>query len=114
MYKQREIVLVPFPYADLSNTKRRPVLIVSSNDYNHRYNEVIVAVISSNLGHEDDYSILLEDKDLELGILPESSVIKVHKLFTINKSRIIKKFSLIRREKFKVVFKVLTRLFKID
>ena len=114
MYKQREIVLIPFPYADLSNTKRRPVLIVSSNDYNHCHNDVIVAVISSNLGHKDDYSILLEDKDLELGILPESSVIKVHKLFTISKSRIIKKFSLVRREKFRVVFKVLTKLFKID
>ncbi|MEA2015982.1 MAG: type II toxin-antitoxin system PemK/MazF family toxin [Actinomycetota bacterium] len=114
MYNQREIVLVPFPYTDLSNTKRRPVLIVSGNDYNHRHNDVIVAVISSNLSYKDDYSVSLEDKDLEIGILPESSVIKVHKLFTISKSRIIKKFSLIRKEKFKAVFKILTKLFEIN
>jgi mRNA interferase MazF len=114
MYNQREIVLVPFPYTDLSNMKRRPVLIVSSNYYNHRHKDVIVAVISSNLSYKDDYAISLEDKDLEIGILPESSVIKVHKLFTISKSRIIKKFSLVRKEKFKVVFKILTKLFEID
>ena len=114
MYSQREIVLVPFPYSDLSNSKRRPVLIVSNNDYNHHYNDVVVAVISSNLGHKDDYSIILEDKDLEFGILPESSVIRIHKLFTISKSRIIKKFSLIQIKKFKEVFKILNILFKFD
>jgi len=32
MYKQKEIVLVPFPYSDLSSSKKRPVLIVSNED----------------------------------------------------------------------------------
>jgi len=32
-YKQGEIVLVPFPYSDLSGSKRRPVLIVSNDLY---------------------------------------------------------------------------------
>ena len=47
-YKQREVVLVPFPYADLSATKRRPVLIVSNNDYNNSFPDVLVCVITSN------------------------------------------------------------------
>ncbi len=31
MYKQREIVLLPFPYSDLSAIKKRPILIISNN-----------------------------------------------------------------------------------
>jgi len=42
MYDQREIVLVPFPYSDLSSIKRRPVFIVSNNDYNTTHNDVVV------------------------------------------------------------------------
>lgn len=82
MYKQREIVLVPFPYSDLSSTKRRPVLIISNNDYNNDFPDILVCVITSNL-FKDDYSVLLNDDDLEIGILPEQSIIKCHKLFTI-------------------------------
>ena len=101
-YKQREIVLVPFPYSDLSSTKRRPVLIVSNDDYNQTFPDVVVCVITSKL-HKDGYSVELENEDLEIGVLPESSIIKAHKLFTIHQDKIIKKFSLIKGECFENV-----------
>ena len=75
MYKQREIVLVPFPYSDLSSTKRRPVLIVSNDDYNGKYSDVVVAVISSKIRPEDAYSIFLSNDDLDYGFLPEESAV---------------------------------------
>lgn len=99
IYKQREIVLVPFPYSDLSSSKRRPVLIVSNNVFNNEFPDVLVCVITSNL-FLDSYSIKLENADLEIGILPESSVIKTHKLFTIEKTKIIKKFSVVKSDYF--------------
>lgn len=99
MYKQRQIVLVPFPYSDLSSTKRRPVLIVSNDSYNNNFDDVLVCVITSNL-RKDDYSVTLSNDDLEIGILPESSVVKSHKLFTIHKDKIIKIFSLVKNEFF--------------
>ncbi|MEK7724074.1 MAG: type II toxin-antitoxin system PemK/MazF family toxin [Acidobacteriota bacterium] len=98
-YRQREIVLVPFPYSDLSSTKRRPVLIVSNNNYNQKFHDVVVCVITSNR-QTDSYSVEIEDKDLELGVLPENSVVKAHKLFTIHQNQIIKKFSLVKGEYF--------------
>lgn len=97
IYKQREVVLVPFPYSDLSATKRRPVLIVSNNDYNNSFPDILVCVITSNR-FEDEYSVNLENEDLEIGILPESSVVKTHKLFTIEKTKIIRKFSMVKSE----------------
>lgn len=87
-YRQREIVLVPFPYSDLSTTKKRPVLIVSNNSYNRKYDDVLVCVITSNR-YIDDYSVNLTNDDLETGVLPEQSVVKAHKLFTIHKDKII-------------------------
>lgn len=105
-YKQREIVLVPFPYSDLTSTKRRPVLIVSNDEYNKKFQDAVVCVITSNL-HKDEYSVELGNSHLEIGMLPESSVIKAHKLFTIHQSKIIKKFSLVKTDLFeKVVEKI--------
>ena len=112
MYKQSEIVLVPFPYSDLSYTKKRPVLVVSNNEYNQKYPDVIVVVITSVRHKDDQYSIPLLDEDLEYGILPERSFIKIHKLFTISKQKIIRKFSKIRQEKFRDVYNILVKLFK--
>jgi len=99
-YKQREIVLVPFPYSDLTSTKRRPVLIISNDDYNRKFHDVVVCVITSNQ-FKDSYSIELENEDLEIGVLPESSIVRVHKLFTIHQSKIIKKFSLVKKRIFR-------------
>jgi len=112
-YNQREIVLVPFPYSDLSSSKRRPCLIVSNNKYNEKHDDVIICVITSNL-FKDDYSITLNNLDLEYGILPEESVVKVHKLFTINKIKILKKFSIVEKKYFIKVNSVLNNLFTID
>lgn len=86
---------MPFPYSDLSSTKRRPVLVVSNDDYNRKFQDVVVCVITSNK-HTDEYSLPIENKDLEIGVLPESSVVKAHKLFTIHQSKIIRKFSLVK------------------
>ncbi|MCX6152363.1 MAG: type II toxin-antitoxin system PemK/MazF family toxin [Ignavibacteriales bacterium] len=111
-YNQREIVLVPFPYSDLSSSKKRPVLIVSNDDYNKEHDEVVVCVITSNLSL-DEYSILLENSDLEYGLLPEKSVVKVHKLFTIHKTKIIKKFSVVSDDYQQKIHVSLTELFKM-
>ena len=111
IFKQREVVLVPFPYSDMTSTKKRPVLIVSNDDYNHNHKDVIVCVITS-IAHNDKYSIQLKEINLEYGLLPEDSIIKVHKLFTIDKSKIIKKFSVINKDYYNQVNKILVDLFK--
>lgn len=109
MYKQKEIVLVPFPCSDLTTSKRRPALILSNNNYNGKFPDILACVVTSNL-FKDNYSVDLESTDLNSGVLPEKSIIKCHKLFTIQQSLIIKRFSIISEEKFKEVESVLYKL----
>jgi len=109
MYNQREIVLVPFPYSNLSSSKRRPVIIISNNYYNKNYPDILIAVITSNL-YRDDYSVNLNNDDLELGMLPEQSIIKCHKLFTIEQSQVLKRFSIVNENKFDEVVVLLNKL----
>lgn len=96
---QKDIVLVPFPYSDLSSSKRRPVLVVSNDAYNQKFSDIIVCAITSNL-RDDGYSIELGSEDLEVGSMPERSMIKAHKLFTVHKDKVLKKFSVINGDAF--------------
>lgn len=111
MYNQREIILVPFPYSDLSSSKRRPVLVISNNNYNKNYPDILVIVITSNL-FKDDYSVELQNNDLDVGVLPEQSIIKCHKLFTIDQSRVLKRFSIVSVAKFDEVIVFLNKLIR--
>lgn len=110
-YKQRDIVLVPFPYSDLSSYKRRPVLIISNDSYNESKEDVVVCILTSNT-FSDEYSISITNDSLEYGLLPEPSVIKASKLFTIHQTKIIKKFSILNIQMFESINSVLTKLFK--
>ena len=57
LLKQRDIILVPFPFTDLTNSKRRPALIISNNKFNKESGDVIVCAITSNIS---DDSILIQ------------------------------------------------------
>ena len=52
----------------------------------------------------------LGNNDLEIGMLPELSVIKCHKLFTIDQTRILRRFSIIDEKKFEEAIVVLEKL----
>jgi mRNA interferase MazF len=49
MFSQRDIVLIPIPYTDLKSYKKRPVIIVSGDEYNNIFEDVIVVAVTSNL-----------------------------------------------------------------
>jgi len=86
-YKKWEIVLVPFPFNDLSASKKRPALIISPNRYN-RYQDVIIAFVTSKLNTQHrigDYKI----REWEKSNLPKPSMIRM-KFATLDKSIIIK------------------------
>jgi mRNA interferase MazF len=46
-YSQGQVVLIPFPFTDLTTTKQRPAVIISSNAYNRTHPDLILAAITS-------------------------------------------------------------------
>ena len=87
--EQRSIILMPFPYTDLSGAKKRPSLVVSSSDFNSRNDDVICCLITSN-PEDSQHSIRINNKDMENGYLEFDSKVKPYGIFTINKKLIYK------------------------
>lgn len=106
MYKQGEIVIVPFPFTDLSDKRQRPVLILSKEEDNKLFGDVVTCGITSNL-RNIKYSVLIDNSNLKRGIIPKKSRIKVNKLFTLDKRTIIKSVARINMETFEKVKKEL-------
>lgn len=96
MFSQGDIIIVPFPFSNLSGLKQRPVLILSNNHDNSMSDDIITCGITSNL-KDSKHSVLIDNIDLEEGIIPLKSRIKVDKLFTLEKSIIRKKIAKINK-----------------
>lgn len=47
--KRGDVVLVGFMFSDETETKRRPVVVISSSGYHRSRQEVVVAAITSNV-----------------------------------------------------------------
>ena len=48
-YKFGDVVLVPFPFTDQTTTKKRPAVVVSSNQYSNDRPDLILMAITSQL-----------------------------------------------------------------
>jgi len=46
-YAKGDVVLVPFPFTDLSASRVRPAVVVSSEEYGAHSNDLIVAMVTS-------------------------------------------------------------------
>jgi mRNA interferase MazF len=97
MYKQGDIVLIPIPFTGLSSSKKRPVLILSSDSYNASADDLIVAAITSNIDNKP-YNIVIKSDDLTDGNLLHTSCVRADKLYTLAQSIVIKKFGTIKEE----------------
>src|SRR3989344_4546802 len=89
-FKQKDILIVPFPYTDFSSVKQRQVLVLSKDEYNLNTEDIIVCGITSNL-KDAKHSILIDNKDLIEGNIPLTSRVKIDKIITLNKSLVKKK-----------------------
>ncbi len=91
-FSQGDIVLVPFPFTDLSATKQRPALVLSPERLNKaRPDLVVVAVTSQVPSALSDDDVFLSDADLQSAGLPKRSIIKLGKIFTIHQGLVRRK-----------------------
>jgi len=72
-----EVVVVPFPFSDLSQTKRRPALIIAELEGD----DLILCQITSQ-AFQDKYAIAINDNDFRSGGLKQKSSIRPNRIFT--------------------------------
>ena len=91
-FSQGDVVLVPFPFTDLTAIKQRPALVLSPERLNRLRADLIVAAITSQIPEAlNDDEVLLSEADLRASGLPKRSMVKLGKIFTIHQGLIRKK-----------------------
>lgn len=101
-YQKGDIVIIGFPFSDLSRTKKRPALIIS-NDTVNKTGDYLMVQITSKM-RNDELSLPIEKDDFVNGKeLPLKSCIRLHKVFTLNESLILSKNTAVTGEFMKLV-----------
>ncbi len=73
------VVVVRFPFSDLSSAKRRPALVLAALERG----DFILCQITSN-PFSDPRAVRLGEEDFEVGGLPRVSFVRPGKIFTAN------------------------------
>ena len=79
-----DVVVVPFPFSDLSAAKRRPALVVATLTGD----DVILCQITSR-AVTDSYAIPITDSDFATGELRQDSNVRPNRLFTADSNIIL-------------------------
>lgn len=85
MFERGELLLVPYPFSDLSAAKRRPVVAVTEPD---RYGDFIALPVTSR--PQEEHGIPLASSELVRGTLPAPSWIRTDRIVTLNASLVVK------------------------
>ena len=101
------IVLVAFPFSDLSQAKLRPALALASSG---RGDWILCQITSVPFG--DPRAILLTDADLRSGSLRRQSYIRPGQLFTANDSIIQREVAFVSDSKLREVRRALANVLR--
>lgn len=109
-YNQGDIILLPFPYTDLSKIKQRPAIIISSNSINH--NNYIVAKLTSVI-RSDKFSFPITPLGIDRELKFESEV-RTNEIFTVSSEIIIKKFATLNQTSLKQLIDQVRNNLRVD
>src|SRR5262245_17258774 len=96
MPEQRDIVLIPVPFTDLTSTRKRPVIVVSNDAYNRTTQDMVVVAMTSN-PEKTKFSFEIAQKDLASGKLNRPGKVRADKVFSLSQSLAVKVFGKVRK-----------------
>ena len=111
-YRQGDIVLVSFPFTDLTSSKRRPALVLSPDSFNATGRDLVLAAITSHIT-DDPNAVRLRRGDFAEGGLPKASMVKTTKLFTMHSTLVVKWIGALRTGKMEEVLRNGARVLRL-
>ena len=108
-----DVVVLSFPFSDLSKNKRRPALVVTEGEYG----DVILCQITSkpptNRRQTTGAEVVeLKEKDFQEGKLKIMSYVRPRKIFTADSSLILYRAGKIKKEKITEVENAICKVVK--
>ncbi len=105
--KKGDLILIPFPFTDLTGSKKRPALILKESKL-----DVTVCFISTQLH-------LQESSDMQLQPNPKNglkknSLLRIGKIATIDKSLVIGKLGELSKKEIQELDSLLIKIFDIN
>ena len=89
-----DVVVIPFPFSDLSQSKRRPALVIAPLEGD----DVLLCQLTSK-AVKDTYAIPIDDSDFTSGSLRQPGNIRPNRLFTADTHIILYRVGSIKNEK---------------
>lgn len=108
IYKQFDIIAVPFPFVDSSTSKKRPAIILSSDEFNQETKHSIMAMITSARNNPWTRDVAITN--LSSAGLPKPSVIRM-KFFTLDHKLILAPLGILSKRDQNALRKVTKSIF---
>lgn len=89
-----DVVVVPFPFSDLTQAKRRPALVLASN----QGDDLILCQITSQ-SVRDELAFAISNDDFASGSLRQNSNIRPNRLFTADQQIVLYQVGRLKPEK---------------
>lgn len=102
----RAVVLVAFPFSDLSHSKLRPAVVLADAG---REDWILCQITSKPYG--DNQAITIEDDGFDTGSLRVVSYMRPGKLFTANNSIMKAQVGILKEEPFEKIINAIVEIF---
>ncbi len=102
-----DVVVLPFPFSDLSASKKRPAFIITPLEGD----DVILCQITSSAKY-DKYSLTIELSDFKKGSIKLKSMVRPNRLFTADKSIILYKAGSLKDKKIREIEDSIVKIIK--
>ena len=99
------IILVPFPFTDQTQTKKRPAVVISSHSYNSERPDLIIMAVTSQIKPTAIIGEVIVQDWQAAGLLKPSAIKPV--ITTIEKPLVIKSMGRLKEDDQKVLLECL-------
>jgi mRNA interferase MazF len=87
-----DVVLLSYPFTDLSGAKVRPAVVISPTTYNQASQDAAFILITTNTTRRSSYDLIIQQAhpEFQLTGLRYDSAVRIDKVFALNQKLVVK------------------------